>query len=159
MWSLRSYCHTGLQPGIKSDLLLLAASWVRELVRCTTQPLYVRMLSSTFQSQNLDGLWLTFRMDPSRIQWIKLTMTSQYWGFHVVATVIQSFSKAVTYSWSARYVIQYPTLSIVKNWTLFFSTAKFVPCTFLPLLVRYVYTKIKVYDYFRINSTTISELY
>ena len=81
----------------------------------------------------------------------------------MVATVIQYVSKTVTYS------ERYSTFTVLYNiqpstWykicTLYFSTAKFVPCTFLPLLVcQYVDTKIRAYDYYGKYSMTISELF
>ncbi len=74
---------------------------------------------------------------PAESNEITLTMTSQYWSFHVVATVKQYyFSKAVTYSERysiCTYVMQYSTLNTVKNLhpvlfyykicTVYFSTA------------------------------------
>ncbi len=69
----------------------------------------------------------------------------------MVATAMQYFSKAVTYSeWYSTSTVRYAIFNPQhgKKFALYF-TAKFVPCTFLPLLVRqYVDTKIKAYDYF-----------
>jgi hypothetical protein len=77
----------------------------------------------------------------------------------VVSTVIQYFSKAVTYS------EQYSICTV--RYTIFSPqhSKKFAPCTFLlqnlfhVLFYRswYVDTKLKVYDYFGKYSSTISE--
>ncbi len=82
----------------------------------------------------------------------------------MVATVIQYVCKTATYSerygtFTVRYTIFNPQHG-KKICALYFFTAKFEPCTFLPLLVRqYVDTKIKAYNYFGKYRTTISELF
>ncbi len=68
--------------------------------------------------------WLFVRI-PVESNEITLAMTSQYWSFHVVATVIQYFRKVVTYS--ERYSI------CTVRYTIFNPqhSKKFAPCTFL----------------------------
>jgi hypothetical protein len=96
-----TYGHRGL----KSDLRPLAACVaVGGLVRCTTAFVGVCSYALEHSSTGLFNhrTWMVydwlFVWIPVESDEITLTMTSQYWGFHVVGTVKQYFSKTVTYS-------------------------------------------------------------